>query len=176
LTRIALCSVRHSFTNPNVVCQCDRGLPCANCKSRNKESACHYEAGAAPSEKERRKSPVDTEDPDRRAGQTLPPFESLSTAAANWGYSQAGGSTLGFLKKIETVNGETGFAAAPVQPADDEFALKERYKSLIRQLPAKSYIQRLVDVYFEEFNEYVLRARSPIIDAPAHAFCTANAP
>ncbi|KAH7367294.1 hypothetical protein B0T11DRAFT_325578 [Plectosphaerella cucumerina] len=133
--------------------KCDRGLPCANCKSRNKESACHYEAGAAPSEKERRKSPVDTEDPDRRAGQTLPPFESLSTAAANWGYSQAGGSTLGFLKKIETVNGETGFAAAPVQPADDEFALKERYKSLIRQLPAKSYIQRLVDVYFEEFND-----------------------
>ncbi len=84
---------------------------------------------------------------------TLPPFESISTAAANWGYSQAGGSTLGFLKKIETANGESGLSATAVPQINEEFAVKERYKSYIRQLPAKSYIQRLVDVYFEEFNK-----------------------
>lgn len=113
----------------------------------------------------------------RSGGQTLPPFESLSTAAANWGYSQAGGSTLGFLKKIETANGDPGLSAHAVAPINEEFAVKERYKSFIRQLPAKNYIQRLVDIYFEEFNQYVpLPARSIIFTDSRKALTTHSIP
>ncbi|KKY38173.1 putative fungal specific transcription factor domain-containing protein [Diaporthe ampelina] len=34
----------------------------------------------------------------------------------------------------------------------EHFGARERYKSLIRQLPARSYTEKLVDIYFKDFN------------------------
>jgi len=34
----------------------------------------------------------------------------------------------------------------------ESFNTRERYKSLIRQLPARTYIDKLVDIYFKSFN------------------------
>ena len=139
--------------------QCDRELPCANCKSRNKESACRYEEGA-PTAKERRKTSL--ESPVSASAAAPPPRapvgEMLSTAAADWGYSQTGATTLGFLRKIEGAQGDSDSVLATLTagggcPSDgDQFGIRDRYKSLIRQLPAKVYIDKLVDVYFRQFN------------------------
>lgn len=42
--------------------------------------------------------------------------------------------------------------AAVAPQGEDHFGVRERYKSLIRQLPARIFIDRLVDIYFREFN------------------------
>ncbi|OLN92139.1 Multidrug resistance regulator 1 [Colletotrichum chlorophyti] len=124
--------------------KCDRDLPCANCKSRNKQDACKYETGA-PTAKEHRKAEVE--------GTVSTQVQSLSNAAANWGYSHAGASTLGLMRKIESANGEGPLShLGGATQVEDQFATKERYKSLIRQLPAKGYIEKLIEVYFREFN------------------------
>ncbi|KAI3555379.1 fungal specific transcription factor domain-containing protein [Colletotrichum abscissum] len=124
--------------------KCDRDLPCANCKSRNKQDACKYETGA-PTAKDNRK-------PDGEGARPTH-VQSLSNAAANWGYSQAGASTLGLMRKIESANGDGQLShLGGAAHVEDQFATKERYKSLIRQLPAKGYIEKLIDVYFHEFN------------------------
>ncbi|KAG7107800.1 Oleate activated transcription factor 3 like protein [Verticillium longisporum] len=130
--------------------KCDRDLPCANCKARKKESACRYETNA-PTAKERGQTSIDSSRPGHN-GPTLPPLQSLAAAAANWGYSPSGGSTIGFLKKIESANGDTSLSASAPPTDDEHYAIKEQYKSLIRQLPAKGYIERLINIYFREFN------------------------
>ncbi len=53
---------------------------------------------------------------------------------------------MSFLKKIDTR------LAGDRSQQNDHFGTRERYKSLIRQLPAKSYIDSLVEIYFDEFN------------------------
>ncbi|EEY19253.1 conserved hypothetical protein [Verticillium alfalfae VaMs.102] len=83
---------------------------------------------------------------------TSPPLQSLAGTAANWGFSPSGGSTIGFLKKIESANGDTSLSASAPPTDDEHYAIKEQYKSLIRQLPAKGYIERLIKIYFREFN------------------------
>ncbi|KAL0940865.1 fungal specific transcription factor domain-containing protein [Colletotrichum truncatum] len=124
--------------------KCDRDLPCANCRSRNKQDACKYETGA-PTAKEHRKAEAE--------GSRTTQVQSLSNAAANWGYSHAGASTLGLMRKIESANGDGSLShLSGASQVEDQFATKERYKSLIRQLPAKGYIEKLVEVYFREFN------------------------
>ncbi|KAE9575870.1 hypothetical protein CGMCC3_g8108 [Colletotrichum fructicola] len=124
--------------------KCDRDLPCANCKSRNKQDACKYETGA-PTAKEHRKAEVE--------GSRMTQVQSLSNVAANWGYSHAGASTLGLMRKIESANGDGSMShLSGATQMEDQFATKERYKSLIRQLPAKGYIEKLIEVYFREFN------------------------
>lgn len=77
------------------------------------------------------------------------------------GYSTTGASTstLGFLHKIESHC--TSFSLLPPSctgGGDSRAAstssndLVNRYKSLIRQLPARSYVEKLVDIYFHNFN------------------------
>ncbi|KAF0331089.1 fungal specific transcription factor domain-containing protein [Colletotrichum asianum] len=123
---------------------CDRDLPCANCKSRNKQDACKYETGA-PTAKEHRKAEAE--------GSRTTQVQSLSNVAANWGYSHAGASTLGLMRKIESANGDGSMShLSGATQVEDQSATKERYKSLIRQLPAKGYIEKLIEVYFREFN------------------------
>lgn len=87
--------------------------------------------------------------------------------APSWGYAQTGAaSTLSFLQKIErasTSDGDDGLgggghgddddeAAARATSYQDSFALKEKYKGLIRLLPARMYIDQLADIFFKEFN------------------------
>lgn len=57
------------------------------------------------------------------------------------------------MRKIESANGDGSLShLSGAAHIEDQFATKERYKSLIRQLPAKGYIEKLIEVYFREFN------------------------
>lgn len=137
--------------------KCDRELPCQNCRSRNK--ACTYETSAPtarehqqPQEQQVRNHPVTSSEgsPD---GESHEPF---SARAADWGYGQNDVSTMGFLKQIETANGDI-LSSANAKPSThnslgDDFTLREKYKSLIRQLPAKIYIDKLVEIYMRGLN------------------------
>lgn len=77
--------------------------------------------------------------------------------ASSWGYAQSGVSTLCFLQKIErasTADGEDALSnsSGQVTAYQDTFAVKEKYKGLIRLLPARMYVDQLADIYFSEFN------------------------
>ncbi|KAI0406977.1 hypothetical protein F4802DRAFT_555188 [Xylaria palmicola] len=128
--------------------KCDRKLPCTNCQSRNKESSCRYETG----------TPIAKVDPkaaassnDDRPSET-PETPVKSTATADFGYSASAGSTLGILRKIETAAGAP-LAGMPSEiPSEESYDMRERYKSLIRQLPARTYVEKLIDVYFHDVN------------------------
>ncbi|KAK0626773.1 hypothetical protein B0T14DRAFT_117976 [Immersiella caudata] len=128
--------------------KCDRKLPCTNCISRNKEAACRYETGA-PTAKEHRRQASNTGVPDAERA----PVDSIPTKVVNFGYSRTGASTLGFLQKIE--GAESGLSLSGLNSDanhGESFNTRERYKSLIRQLPARTYIDKLVNLYFENFN------------------------
>lgn len=73
---------------------------------------------------------------------------------ANFGYAGMGASTLGFLKRIDDVQtpGESLSSLAMGRENTAYFGTRERYKSLVRQLPARPYIEKLVDIYFKDFN------------------------
>lgn len=81
-------------------------------------------------------------------------LDSLPTKVAGFGYSQTGASTLGFLRKIEGANPSEPLSkiARDSGQHGDHLNMRERYKSLIRQLPARSYIDKLVDLYFLHVN------------------------
>jgi hypothetical protein len=116
--------------------------------SRNKQDVCQYDS-LAPTAKERRKnSGAEDSSPGRE------PTENIPAKVADFGYSQTGTSTLGFLKKIEDVDPDEPLSKLPPDAShqSDHVNTKERYRSLIRQLPARLYIDKLVDIYFREFN------------------------
>jgi hypothetical protein len=72
----------------------------------------------------------------------------------NFGYSATGASTLGFLRKLDGTNPEESLSRMAMgrEINGEYFGTRERYKSLIRQLPARSYTEKLVDIYFKDFN------------------------
>lgn len=90
---------------------------------------------------------------------------SMDNASINFGYTASGASTLGFLKRLDD-DGEATTAAGAAAPLaslamvpgaqmDDGtayFGTRERYKSLVRQLPARPYIENLVEIFFKEVN------------------------
>ncbi|KAK6202017.1 hypothetical protein LQW54_009149 [Pestalotiopsis sp. IQ-011] len=142
--------------------KCDRKLPCTNCVSRGKQSSCRYETGA----------PISKDGQERKSSQpgddASPPLDGTANnnneshipiKAADFGYSNSSGngaSTLGFLKKIEGAgSGEplssVGGVGEPA-PEGEHFGSRERYKSLVRHLPARTFVEQLVDIYLQEFN------------------------
>lgn len=77
------------------------------------------------------------------------------TNNTNFGYSSTGLSTLEFLKKIDGQDknaGESLSRLAMGKENTEYFGTRERYKSLVRQLPARPYIEKLVHIYFTDFN------------------------
>lgn len=83
------------------------------------------------------------------------PVESASAAQmSNFGYTNSNGNnntTLGIFKKIEGTDTDT---LSPVQQQSTygPSGLKEKYKSFIRQLPSKQYIEQLIVTFFREIN------------------------
>ncbi|KAI1044784.1 hypothetical protein LB505_008756 [Fusarium chuoi] len=150
--------------------RCDREQPCGNCKSRNKESACIYETGAptAKQSKQTTKASPTYSDTFAKQAEPSPPRsvdlsneklgEPLSSKVADWGYAHNGASTMGILKRIETLtDGEDGPPDLTSRDSSGgspgkELALREKYKSIIRQLPARNYIEKLVEMYMRGFN------------------------
>ncbi|KAF4345573.1 fungal transcriptional regulatory [Fusarium beomiforme] len=83
--------------------------------------------------------------------------EPLSTMAATWGYGQTGASTISVLKMIEMAPVAEGQSSiSTVSPTcisrGDSFAIREKYKDLIRQLPTRVFIHKLVAMFMREFN------------------------
>ncbi|KHO11684.1 Zn(2)-C6 fungal-type DNA-binding domain protein [Metarhizium robertsii ARSEF 23] len=147
--------------------KCDRELPCANCRSRNRETFCSYDPSARTSENGNTtinnnslitKISPSTQVPQISASSTPPKItEPLSTMAATWGYGQTGASTISFLKKIETApsfddQSSLSTLSLACTSREDSFAVRERYKDLIRHLPAKVFIDKLVAMCMREFN------------------------
>ncbi|KAF5659709.1 oleate activated transcription factor 3 [Fusarium circinatum] len=150
--------------------RCDREQPCGNCKSRNKESACVYETGAptVKQSKQATKASPTYSDTLAKQAEPSPPQsvdssnerldEPLSSKVADWGYAHNGASTMGILKRIETLTDVkdeppdlTSHGSSRGSPGK-ELALREKYKALIRQLPARNYIEKLVEMYMRGFN------------------------
>ncbi|EMT68415.1 hypothetical protein NOF04DRAFT_15044 [Fusarium oxysporum II5] len=150
--------------------RCDREQPCGNCKSRNKESACVYETGAPTAKQSKQTTKASPTYSDTFAKQAEPsPSQSvdssnerldepLSSKVADWGYAHNGASTMGILKRIETL---TDCEDGPPDPTSrdssggspgKELALREKYRAIIRQLPARNYIEKLVEMYMRGFN------------------------
>ncbi|EGX91098.1 Fungal transcriptional regulatory protein [Cordyceps militaris CM01] len=156
--------------------KCDRELPCGNCVARNREASCAYEA-SAPTSKTLKENGVaaggapgdrsrPTESPPRahatgdgpaRRGSGDDP--TLSSMAAALGYSQTRPSTLSLLRTIETADQQPGgggassrYRGADSSAAGELAPIREKYKGLVRQLPAKTYIDRLVSMYFEDLH------------------------
>ncbi|KAH8175695.1 fungal specific transcription factor domain-containing protein [Sarocladium implicatum] len=131
--------------------RCDRDLPCANCKSRNKESLCAYDDSAPTAKEQRGKDQSPKDASPTSAGQTPP--AAFSTKAADWGYGATGPSTMGLLRKIESAGSEGQHAQLiPTDSQPDNAAIADKYKTLIRQLPSRPLTQKLVGVYFRHLN------------------------
>ncbi|KAK4233859.1 OMPdecase-domain-containing protein [Achaetomium macrosporum] len=138
---------------------CDRKLPCTNCVSRNKQSACQYETGA-PTAKQQRYN-------NGKPAATGNGTASIPTKATAFGYSHTGINTLDFLTSIEATDATTTTTTTTTNPASssqplpsalavcttpEAIATRDRYRSLLRQLPARTAIERLSAIYFTEFN------------------------
>ncbi|KAI1815730.1 hypothetical protein GGS20DRAFT_596514 [Poronia punctata] len=126
---------------------CDRKLPCTNCESRNKESSCRYETGA-PVIKQESKTPPSSS---RQKEQSPPEAKSKSRPSADFGYSTHATSTLGILRRIEGASAPLAGMPSEI-PSEESNEMREHYKSLIRQLPARTYVEKLIDVYFHDVN------------------------
>jgi hypothetical protein len=87
----------------------------------------------------------------------IKPAESDSAAQVSaFGYAKSNGNnntTLGIFKKIEDYdNDSSALISSLTSTATDHSGLREKYKSLIRQLPSKPFIEKLVTTYFQEVN------------------------
>lgn len=77
--------------------------------------------------------------------------------AADLGYGNtATSSTMCLLQSIQTApndaNGSSVATEYPHSRSQDTAITRERYKSLVRQLPSKLYIDKLVDIFYQEVN------------------------
>jgi hypothetical protein len=138
-------------------------LPCANCVTRNKQSFCHYEAESIATKRSSadysgRKLSFEEGSRSPASGGALSKEqsrnESDSTAQFGaFGYAKTSGhNSLGIFKKIE--NHEGGGRIEPMDiPTTVEYSgLRHKYKSLVRQLPTREYIERLLETFFHEVN------------------------
>ena len=86
----------------------------------------------------------------------IKPAESNTAAQFSaFGYAKSNGSnntTLGIFKKIEDTDTNGALISNLHSTSADHSGLREKYKSLIRQLPAKPFIEDLVNTYFQEVN------------------------
>lgn len=150
--------------------KCDRKLPCTNCTQRGKAAQCRYDdssltsiggAGGAS-----RKRPIDQEagagagdDEDSQQQQKqqqqhqVQQHESRFPAkTADFGYSHTADGTLGVLSRIDGACEPMADVQARAQQHESAFGIRQRYKSLVRQLPARPFLDRLVDIYMREYN------------------------
>ncbi|KAI8960860.1 Orotidine 5'-phosphate decarboxylase [Daldinia sp. FL1419] len=131
--------------------------PCTNCVSRNKATVCRYESGT-PNTKSDRKDP-----PQIAHERPSDQLESISVPVktADFGYSSNSVSTLGILRKIES-NGEP-LAGMPSERFEgDNYGMRERYKTLIRLLPARAYVEKLAAIYFRDINWQYFSIDEPV--------------
>ncbi|RYP74951.1 hypothetical protein DL770_007504 [Monosporascus sp. CRB-9-2] len=136
--------------------RCDRKLPCTNCQSRNKEAACQYETGK-PIRKDSRNGSTKSDE-----GRSPETHENAPHKAVDFGYTRNGNSSLDMLGKIDDAG--ASLAGMGIDAYDgDSVGVRERYKSLVRQLPARTYVDQLVEIYFRDINWQYCGLDMPIL-------------
>jgi hypothetical protein len=147
--------LHHHYQALVLTLQCDRASPCSNCVARNKQSLCRYGNESA------RKQQLLEESVNRSAEEggvysVIKPAESNTAAQFSaFGYAKSNGNnntTLGIFKKIEDNDTNGALMSSLHSTSADHSGLREKYKSQIRQLPAKPFIEELVKTYFQEVN------------------------
>ncbi|KAG9244365.1 fungal-specific transcription factor domain-containing protein [Calycina marina] len=134
--------------------KCDRGLPCANCKQRNKDNDCQYANPAA------RTAQLAEDSTKNGAGEALP-FKVLKLAnqVSEFGYSKVNGdnnTTMGVFNKIQSH--DPGFTVDPMitlpLQSVDNTSIRDKYRTFIRLLPVKPIVDKLLETYFDECNTH----------------------
>ena len=136
----------------NLLPQCDRGSPCTNCITREKESICRYENEAARKQQLLEESGNAAEDGYRVL--KIAKSEAQAQVSA-FGYTNSNGNnntTLGIFNKIESHDTDPALLTGPAANSTGVTGLKDKYKSCIRQLPSKQHVESLVLTYFKESN------------------------
>ncbi|TVY50341.1 Multidrug resistance regulator 1 [Lachnellula cervina] len=136
--------------------KCDRESPCSNCIARNKNNICHYENESARKQQLLEDS-VSTAAVNGGAFSVIKPNAADTVAqVTGFGYNKSNGNnntTLGIFKKLQDHDAQTPDQfSRPETSMPDQSGLREKYKSLIRQLPSKEYIEKLLPTYFREVN------------------------
>jgi hypothetical protein len=130
-------------------------LPCSNCVARRKESVCHYESESARKQQLREEGAGASPDAERLLAIAKSEANSASQISS-LGYVKGDNdtTTLGIFKRVEGCRADRSSVVTQSPPsAVDNPGLCEKYKSLIRQLPARAYIEKLVVSYFHEVND-----------------------
>jgi len=135
--------------------QCDRAFPCSNCIARKKQSACHYENESA-RKQQLLEEGASTSTDDGGAFSTMKLEGDSAAQVTSFGYASNNSNsntTLGLFRRIEDHDADTPSVISKPPPSSaNNGGLREKYKSLIRQLPSKPYIEKLVDTFFREVN------------------------
>ncbi|KAJ1325012.1 transcriptional regulatory protein GAL4 [Microdochium nivale] len=126
--------------------KCDRGLPCTNCISRGKEGSCQYETSKVIA-----KVPADSA-AERSPHQNVYAAASHAPQGVDLGYTHNGASTLDVLRRIDNASDGERLASLAAEQGASTAGVRERYKTLIRQLPARTYVEDLVGFYFQDIN------------------------
>ncbi|KZF26855.1 hypothetical protein L228DRAFT_280005 [Xylona heveae TC161] len=135
--------------------KCDREQPCFHCRSRGKQHECCYESPHT--RQETRASQV---------GEVTPPQSSPENEASDvdeaisgleqlhiFGYSKLSDrNSLALLNKVIDPS-STALRHSNQVPVIDN-GIRDKYRSLIRSLPARRDIELLASVYFEEISWY----------------------
>ncbi|KAG9233821.1 hypothetical protein BJ875DRAFT_463225 [Amylocarpus encephaloides] len=137
--------------------KCDRASPCSNCVARNKQSLCQYENESA-RKQQLLEDKVNAGSINGGAFSIIKPDRDTETAAqiTGLGYAQTNGSnntTLGIFQKIQKQDSDGDSPMVPPPWTErEQSSLRHKYKTLIRQLPSKHYIDELLQTYFREVN------------------------
>ncbi|RYP74493.1 hypothetical protein DL771_002967 [Monosporascus sp. 5C6A] len=136
-------------------------ISCTEChrrkqRSRNKEAACHYETGK-PIQKDNGNGSTKSDE-----GRSPEAHENAPHKAVDFGYTRNGNSSLDMLGKIDGA-GESLTGMGIDAYDGDSVVVRERYKSLVRQLPARTYVDQLVEIYFRDVNWQYCGLDMPIL-------------
>ncbi|KAJ2903891.1 fungal-specific transcription factor domain-containing protein [Zalerion maritima] len=155
--------------------KCDRKLPCSNCRSRNKESSCRYETLGSSSSFDGQSNAaisgaavikvthagnqsLDSSDTQAPSIDEEAEVVDLHPGLNGLGYVN-NGCTIEFLNTIKGSFAGISTESDGLAPTDQgsAFGMRERYKSLTRQLPPRNNVESLVEVYFREFDWHLDR-------------------
>ncbi|KAK6592047.1 fungal specific transcription factor domain-containing protein [Botrytis cinerea] len=133
--------------------KCDRQFPCSNCVNRNKQDVCQYENESA--RKQQLLDDLRSSDNTEYGKNSQVESDSVAKVSA-LGYAKSNGThsntTLGIFKKIEAEVNDGAAVTSHSITTSENAGLREKYKSLIRQLPSRPAIDMLLKTFFHEVN------------------------
>jgi hypothetical protein len=125
--------------------------------ARNKQSVCHYENESARKQQLLEESATTSSDDGGTGSFGVMKLESDSAAQVSaFGYAKSNGNnntTLGIFRKIENHDLDpSSMVSKYTSSCVDNSGIREKYKSLVRQLPSKPFVEKLLVTFFREVN------------------------